>query len=277
MKSLIMLKKIKLSIEFLSPFVKSKPIAGIVLGTGLGGFEKSMKTQHKIAYKDIPYFPTSTVEGHEGNLIIGEIKGKQVVALQGRFHFYEGYSMQEIIYPIRVLKLLGIKYLFVSNASGGMNPKFKIGDIMLIIDHINLMPNPLIGPHEPIYGPRFPDMSKTYDNALVEKAEEIAYKNEIKIFKGCYVAVTGPTFETPKEYEYFRLIGGDNIGMSTVPEVIAAVQMGIKCLAISVITDLGIPGKITEISHEEVQKAAKEAEWKISLIIKDVISGLKIS
>ena len=269
-----MLEKIKESIEFLSPYLRRKPVAGIVLGTGLGGFEKKMTIHHKIYYKNIPNFPVSTVEGHAGNLIVGEVGGVPVLVLQGRFHFYEGYTVQEIIYPIRMMKLLGIKYLFLSNASGGMNPNFEIGDIMLISDHINLMPNPLIGRHEPIFGERFPDMGEAYDMELRAKAKKIAEEKGIKMHEGCYVAVTGPTYETPKEYEYFRIIGGDNIGMSTAPEVIAARQMEIKCLAISVITDLGIPGKIQKLTHADVQKAAKNAEWKVSDIVMALISAL---
>ena len=270
-----MLKQIEDTAGFLNEFISEVPLAGIILGTGLGDFDKEIETEVVIPYKDIPNFPVSTVEGHAGNLIYGRINKMPIIAMQGRFHFYEGYSMKEIIFPIRVMKYLGIKYLFVSNASGGMNPEFNIGDIMIITDHINCMPNPLIGKHYQEFGERFPDMSNAYDKELVIKAKEIALKKEIKVHTGCYVAVTGPTFETPKEYEYYRTIGADNIGMSTVPEIIAAVQMGIRCFALSVITDLGIPGSIDKITHNEVQAAAKKAEWKIAGIIKSLISELK--
>lgn len=269
-----MLTKFKESTDFIIPYLPEKPKAAIVLGTGLGGFEKEITITKKINYSDIPNFPISTVEGHQGALIIGHINNVPVIAMQGRFHFYEGYTMEEVIYPIRLMYLLGIEYLFLSNATGGMNPSFKIGDIMVINDHINLMPNPLIGKHNPEFGPRFPDMSEPYDKSLIKRSLEIAKTNNIKLHEGCYVAVTGPTYETPKEYEYFRIIGGDNIGMSTAPEAIAAAQMKIKCFAISVITDLGIPGMIEKVTHEEVQKAANEAEWKISKIIQQLVSEL---
>ncbi len=270
-----MLKKIDESIGYLTKIIQQKPVMGIILGTGLGGFAIELKIKNKIPYSEIPHFPVSTVDGHEGNLLVGELSGIHVIAMQGRFHYYEGYSMEEIIYPIRVMKNLGVESLVLSNASGGMNPEFEIGDIMIINDHINLMPNPLIGKHYEEFGPRFPDLSEAYNKDLISMAINIANKENIKIHQGCYVAVTGPTYETPKEYEYFRIIGGDCIGMSTVPEVIAACQMQMKCFAVSVITDLGIPGKIEKITHEEVQQAAMKAEWKIAAILKKMAEKLK--
>jgi purine-nucleoside phosphorylase len=269
-----MLEKIKESIDYISNKTDIKPTVGIILGTGLGELANEVKISCSINYSDIPHFAHSTVEGHDGKLIIGELGGKQVVVMKGRFHYYEGYSMEEVTYPVRVMKYMGIKSLFVSNACGGMNPDFSIGDIMVITDHINLMPNPLIGKHYEEFGARFPDMSKAYDKKLIELADNIAAANGIKLQKGCYVGVTGPTLETPKEYQYFRIIGGDVVGMSTVPEVIVANQMGIPCFAVSVITDLGVPGKIKEVTHEEVQLEAHKAEPKLALLVKNIIHSL---
>ena len=269
-----MLERIKSTASYIQDKTKFQPEVGIILGTGLGGLVKDIKIEHTLDYEDIPGFPVSTVEGHHGRLIFGELGGKKIVAMQGRFHFYEGYPMEMVIFPVRVLKYLGIKNLFVSNASGGVNPDYEIGDLMIINDHINLIPNPLIGPHNPEFGARFPDMSEAYTPALIAKAKDIAQKNNLKIQEGCYVGTTGPTFETPKEYQYFRIIGGDTVGMSTVPEVIAARQMGIPCFAISIITDLGVPGKIVEVTHEDVQKVAAQAETKMTLIMEELISQL---
>ena len=269
-----MLERIKSTVSFIQNKTKFNPEVGIILGTGLGGLVKDIKIEHTLNYEDIPGFPVSTVDGHHGRLIFGELGGKKIVAMQGRFHFYEGYPMEIVIFPVRVLKYLGIKTLLVSNASGGVNPDYEIGDLMIQNDHINLIPNPLIGKHIPEFGARFPDMSEPYDLKLIEKAKEIAKKNNLKVQVGCYVATTGPTFETPKEYQYFRIIGGDTVGMSTVPEVIVARQMGIPCFAISIITDLGVPGKIVEVTHEEVQKVAAKAEKKMTLIMEKLISQL---
>ncbi len=269
-----MLERIKSTVSYIQDKTKFQPEVGIILGTGLGGLVKDIKIEHSLDYDTIPDFPVSTVDGHHGRLILGELGGKKIVAMQGRFHFYEGYPMEMVTFPVRVMKFLGIKTLFVSNASGGVNPDFEIGDLMIQNDHINLIPNPLIGRHIPEFGARFPDMSEAYDPALIEKAKEIAKKNNIKVQVGCYVATTGPTFETPKEYQYFRIIGGDTVGMSTVPEVIVARQMGIPCFAISIITDLGVPGKIVEVTHEEVQKVASKAETKMTLIMEELISQL---
>jgi purine-nucleoside phosphorylase len=269
-----MLEKVKETTSFIQSKIKFQPEIGIILGTGLGGMIREIVDQQVIEYQSIPNFPVSTVEGHSGKLIFGILGGKKVVAMQGRFHFYEGYSIQQVIFPVRVMKFLGIRHLFVSNASGGVNPDFEIGDLMIINDHINLIPNPLIGPHNKEFGVRFPDMSEPYNHTLIEKALTIAQNSGIKIQIGCYVGVTGPTLETPKEYQYFRIIGGDAVGMSTVPEVIAARQMGLPCFAISIITDLGVPGKIVKVTHEDVQSVAQVAEPKMTLIMKELVSGL---
>jgi purine-nucleoside phosphorylase len=269
-----MLEKIINTAAYIQNKVKMVPEAGIILGTGLGGLVKEISIKHSLPYEEIPDFPVSTVEGHHGKLIFGELGGKNVVAMQGRFHYYEGYTMQQVTYPVRVMKYLGIKTLLVSNASGGVNPDFEVGDLMIITDHINLIPNPLIGAHTPEFGPRFPDMSKSYDASLVKRAEEIAKKHKINYRLGVYTAVTGPTLETPSEYKHFRIIGSDAVGMSTVPEVIVARQMGIPCFAISIITDLGVPGKIVKVTHTDVQRVAEQAEPKMTLLMKELVASL---
>lgn len=267
-------------IESTATFIKQKtnnfvPEFGIILGTGLGGLVNEIEAEFILPYESIPNFPISTVEGHSGKLIFGKLSGKNVVAMQGRFHFYEGYTLQQVIFPVRVMKLLGIQRLFVSNASGGVNPDFEIGDLMIQTDHINLFPgNPLIGANDKRFGPRFPDMSEPYDHKMIALAKTIVEKLKIKVVYGIYVGMSGPTFETPAEYKYVRNIGGDTVGMSTVPEVIAARHMGIPVFAMSVITDLGVPGKIVEVSHAEVQKVAEIAEKKMTLIIKEIIKQL---
>ncbi|MDA0889603.1 MAG: purine-nucleoside phosphorylase [Bacteroidetes bacterium] len=269
-----MLQTIKESATFLKERTNYKPQVGIILGTGLGGLVAEIEIEHSISYKDIPHFPVSTVEGHSGRLIFGNLGGKQVVAMQGRFHFYEGYSMEKVTFPVRVMKFLGIKHLIVSNASGGVNPDYEVGDLMILSDHINLIPNPLIGSNIDELGPRFPDMSESYCKNLITKAENIAKANKIPVQKGVYVALTGPTLETPSEYKYMRIIGGDTVGMSTAPEVIVARHMDIPCFAMSVITDLGVPGKIQKVSHSEIQKIAEIAEPKLTLIIKELIASI---
>ncbi len=269
-----MLKAIKETAEFIKNKLPGTPDAGIILGTGLGGLAGEIQVEKELPYRDIPNFPVSTVEGHDGRLIFGTLGGKKVLAMKGRFHYYEGYSMQQIVFPVRVMKFLGIKYLFLSNASGGVNPDFEVGDLMIITDHINLLPNPLIGEHIPEFGPRFPDMSHTYSADLIRMAEEIARENHFPVRKGVYTATTGPTYETPAEYNYFRTIGSDAVGMSTIPETIVAHQMGIPCFAISIITDLGVPGKIEKITHESVQEVAARAERKMTLIMKTMIERL---
>jgi len=269
-----MLEKIKETASYIKEKIDFQPEVGIVLGTGLGGLVNEMDIRFERDYQAIPNFPVSTVEGHKGRLIFGMLGSKRVVAMQGRFHFYEGYTMHQITFPIRVLKFLGIQYLLLSNASGGVNPDFDIGDLMILEDHINLLPNPLIGYHTEEFGPRFPDMGTTYSSELIKKAEQIAEKNSIPVKKGVYTATTGPTYETPSEYKYFRIIGSDTVGMSTVPEIIVAHQMGIPCFAISIITDLGVPGKIEKITHEGVQEVAEMAEQKMTLIMKELIASL---
>jgi purine-nucleoside phosphorylase len=245
------------------------------LGTGLAGLGSEITPECILEYTDIPNFPVSTVEGHHGRLIIGHLGDKPVIAMQGRFHFYEGYGMAEVVFPVRVFFKMGIKNLFVSNASGGVNPDFEIGDLMILNDHINLFPtNPLIGPNINELGTRFPDMSETYDKKLISKAFEIGQTNDIKLQQGVYAGLTGPCLETPAEYLYIRHIGGDAVGMSTVPEVIAARHMGMKCFAMSIITDLGVPGKIVKVTHADVQRVAEVAEPKMTFIMKSLINQL---
>lgn len=248
------------------------PETAIILGTGLGALVDHITEKKYIPYTEIPNFPVSTVEGHSGNLIFGRLGNRQVIAMQGRFHYYEGYDMKEVTFPVRVMKQLGVKTLFVSNAAGGMNKEFRVGDIMIITDHINLFPeNPLRGKNYEELGPRFPAMTEAYDKRLVAAAEEIAAKKGIRVMKGVYVGTQGPTFETPAEYEYFRIIGGDAVGMSTVPEVIVANHAGMKVFGVSVITDLG--GKdVTDVpTHEEVQKAAEAAQPYMMEIMRELI------
>lgn len=270
-----MLEKIKQTANYLKERTNFQPEAGIILGTGLGNLGNEIKAEHAIPYEEIPNFPVSTVEGHSGQLIFGELGGKKVVAMQGRFHFYEGYDMNECVFPVRVMKFLGIETLFVSNASGGVNPDFEVGEIMIISDHINLFPtNPLMGKNYEELGPRFPDMSEPYDLKLIARAEKIAANNNIKVSKGTYAGLSGPTLETPAEYNYVRIIGADAVGMSTVPEVIAARHMGIPCFGFSIVTDLGVPGKIIEMTHEIVQGIAREAEPKMTLIIKELLKTM---
>jgi len=269
-----MLQTIKKTDSFISNKTKFNPEIGIILGTGLGGLVSEINIQHSIPYNEIPNFPVSTVEGHSGRLIFGTLGNKNVVAMQGRFHFYEGYTMEKVTFPVRVMKLLGIKNLIVSNASGGVNPDYKIGDLMILDDHICLIPNPLIGENIDELGPRFPDMSESYDKNLIKLAEDIAAENNLPVQKGVYIALTGPTLETPAEYKHMRIIGGDTVGMSTAPEVIVARHMNIPCFAMSVITDLGVTGKIQKVTHEEIQKVSEVAEPKLTLIIKELISKI---
>jgi purine-nucleoside phosphorylase len=270
-----MLEVIKQTESFLRSKVKNIPEIAIILGTGLGELVKEIDIQSEISYEEIPNFPVSTVEGHSGKLIFGTLGGKPIIAMQGRFHYYEGYDMHQVTFPIRVFQALGIKYLFVSNAAGGMNSSFEIGDIMLIEDHINLFPeHPLRGKNFNELGVRFPDMSEAYDKKLRQMVSEIAKENNIKLQYGVYVGTSGPTFETPAEYNYFRIIGGDAVGMSTVPEVIVANHAKMKVLAFSIITDLGVIGKIVEVSHEEVQEAAKIAQPKMAYLMQEVLKKL---
>jgi purine-nucleoside phosphorylase len=269
-----MLEKIIETTEFLKSKGIVNPEAGLILGTGLGALSIKIEKSLVIDYRDIPNFPVSTVEGHDGKLIFGNFGNKKIVAMKGRFHYYEGYSSEQIALPIRVLKYLGIRHLFLSNAAGGVNPTFQIGDIMIITDHINLMPNPLAGQNDDRIGVRFPDMSEPYDRSLIDKAVRIAGDNHINIQKGVYLGTPGPTFETLAEYKYFRKIGADSVGMSTVPEVIVARHMKLPCFAVSIITDLGIEGKIEYITHEMVQNEAEKAEARMTTIMTELISSL---
>lgn len=249
------------------------PETGIILGTGLSGLGREIDVKFSIPYGEIPEFPVSTVQGHPGRLLFGLLGGKPVVAMQGRFHYYEGWTMSEVVLPVRVFKFLGIQRLFVSNACGGVNPGFETGDLMILNDHICLFPNPLIGRNIDELGPRFPDMSEPYDHALIARAKDIAAKHGITVRTGCYVGLTGPTLETPAEYRYVRIIGGDAVGMSTVPEVIAARQMGLPCFAMSVITDMGVEGRIEKTTHEMVQRVAEKAEPKLTTIMRELIAS----
>lgn len=269
-----MLDKIKITTEYIQSRTSVKPEIGIILGTGLGALVEEIEIIDSISYEDIPNFPVSTVEGHSGRLIFGKLGGKSVVAMQGRFHYYEGYNMKQVTFPVRVFKFLGIERLFVSNASGGVNPDFEIGDLMILNDHINLFPeNPLHGPNIPELGVRFPDMSEPYCKDMITKAKEIASTNKLKVVEGIYAGLTGPTLETPAEYKYMRNIGADTVGMSTVPEVIVARHMKIPCFAVSIITDLGVPGKIVEVTHEDVQRVAEEVQPKMTTIMTELISS----
>lgn len=266
-----MLEKIKKTADFLKERMHTQPETAIILGTGLGSLANEITEKYEIKYEEIPNFPVSTVEGHSGKLIFGKLGNKDIMAMQGRFHYYEGYSMQEVTFPVRVMKELGIKTLFVSNASGGTNPAFEIGDLMIITDHINYFPeHPLRGKN--LYGDRFPDMSEAYSKELIQKAIQIAKEKGIKVQQGVYVGTQGPTFETPAEYKLFRIFGADAVGMSTVPEVIVANHCKIKVFGISVITDLGVEGKIVEVSHEEVQIAADAAQPKMTTIMRELIN-----
>ena len=270
-----MLEKIKATATFINDRVKKPIDAGIILGSGLGGLVNEIVIELTIPYSQIPDFPVSTVEGHSGQLIFGQLGGKNVLAMQGRFHYYEGYSMKEVTFPVRVMKMLGINTLFVSNASGGLNPTYNVGDVIIISDHINFFPeHPLRGRNINELGTRFPDMNKTYDLHLRNKAKAVALKNGIAVKEGVYVGVSGPTFETPAEYLMFRHLGADIVGMSTVPEVIVARHMEMTVFGISIVTDSGVPGQIVEISHEEVQEVAMKAEPNMTLILKELVAGL---
>lgn len=260
---------------FILKEVVTAPDTAVILGTGLGDLVNHIEITKELEYKNIPNFPVSTVEGHSGKLIFGKLGGKYTMAMQGRFHYYEGYDMKQVTFPVRVMRELGVKTLFVSNAAGGMNKEFKVGDVMVITDHINLFPeNPLRGKNYEELGPRFPAMTEAYSKGLIGMADDIASEDNIRLMHGVYVGTSGPTFETPAEYEYFRVIGGDAVGMSTVPEVIVANHAGMTVFGVSVITDLG--GKdITEVpTHEEVQKAAIKAQPVMTHLIKEMLKRL---
>jgi purine-nucleoside phosphorylase len=267
--------KITESVEFINQKSNIKPKIAIILGTGLGRLVEDIKEKEIIPYSDIPNFPISTVQGHGGNLVLGKLENKEVVAMQGRFHCYEGYNLKEVTFPVRVMKKLGADVIIISNAAGGMNRFFKRGDLMLITDHINLFgDNPLIGPNDEELGLRFPDMSEAYDRKLVELTLKVALKEKIKLHQGIYVGLTGPTLETPAEYRFLIKIGADAVGMSTVPEVIVANHMGMKVLGISCITDLAINGVIVKTGLEEILKAASNAEPIMTKLVKKVIQKI---
>jgi purine-nucleoside phosphorylase len=267
--------KINEALEVIRKKTKEQYQIGIILGTGLGGLVKEIKIEHQFDYSELPHFPLSTVESHNGKLIFGKIGDKSVVAMQGRFHYYEGYSMQQITFPVRVMKFLGVQHLLVSNACGGMNPLFRRGDVMLMVDHINLLgDNPLIGKNEDDLGPRFPDMSEPYALDLIKLAEDAALENKIKLQKGVYVAVPGPNLETKAEYRFLRATGADVVGMSSIPENIVANHMGIKVLGISIVTDECFPESLKPVNVEEIIATAMEAEPKMTLIMKEVIKRI---
>lgn len=266
-------------IQETASFIRSKinhaPVAGIILGSGLGDLAKVVEADVEISYTEIPNFPQSTVEGHAGKLIFGTLKGRQVVLMAGRFHYYEGYNMQEVTFPVRVMKALGVETLIVSNAAGGMNPDFKVGDIMFIKDHINQFPDhPLRGKNDDRLGTRFPDMSEPYNLGLLTKAKDIARRLDIPVHEGVYIGLQGPTFETRAEYHWLHVIGGDAVGMSTVPEVIVAIHGGMKVFAASIITDLGIRDELNVITHEEVLQAANAAAPKLAAIVSELVKTI---
>ena len=265
--------KVQETVAFLQSKGITKPDYGIILGTGLGSLVDNIEVEIRLPYEEILNFPVSTVEGHSGELIFGNLAGKKVLAMKGRFHYYEGWDMQQVTFPVRVMKYLGIDNLIVSNASGGVNPNFKVGDIMIISDHVNFMPeHPLRGQNDKRFGPRFVDMHEPYSQKMIAKMEAIAAENNIKIQKGIYLALQGPTFETPAEYMMVKAVGADAVGMSTVPEVIVAKHMGMTCFGISVITDMGGEGHVVAVSHEEVQQVAKIAEKTVAKLVKQFVS-----
>jgi purine-nucleoside phosphorylase len=263
------------ALRFLRTRTAMQPGIGIILGTGLGGLVKELQPEVVVDYGDIPHFPISTVESHHGKLIFGTLGNKQVVAMQGRFHYYEGYTMQQVTFPVRVMKFLGVQTLLISNAAGGMNPQFSRGSIMIITDHINLQgDNPLIGPNDDTIGPRFPDMSEPYSRALITLAEEVALDLKIKTERGVFVAVPGPNLETRAEYRFLRFIGADAVGMSTVPEDIVAVHMGLRVLGFSIITDECFPDSLQPAKVEEIIAVANATEPKLTAIMKRVVERL---
>ncbi len=269
------MEKIREAVSYIQQKCQQQPETGVILGTGLGGLVEKVAISCEIPYDKIPHFPVSTVESHHGRLLFGHLEGKTVVVMQGRFHYYEGYTMQQVTFPVRVMKLLGIKTLLVSNAAGGLNPEFKVSDLMIINDHINLLPaNPLTGPNYDQLGPRFPDMSEPYNRTLIKKGLEISQSLTTTVHQGVYAVVTGPNLETPAEYRYLQTIGADAIGMSTVPEVIVARHMDIPVFAASVITDLCYPGAIEKVSVEKIIAAANKAEPNLTALFRQLIGSL---
>lgn len=268
--------KIQAATAFIQQCSKSVPRIGIILGSGLGALAGEITAEVTLAYTDIPHFPVSTVKGHSGKLILGKLAGKDVIAMSGRFHYYEGYSMKELTFPVRVMKALGAEILMLSNAAGGMNPVFQVGDMMILRDHINLMAeHPLRGANDERLGTRFPDMSEPYCTSLISLASAVAADNQLQVHTGVYAGVQGPSFETKAEYEYLRRIGADAVGMSTVPEVIVGVHAGMKVFALSVITDLGIREENNEITHEEVLEAATAATPKVTALFRGIIAKME--
>jgi purine-nucleoside phosphorylase len=268
--------KIQEALKYVRSCCSSSPNIGIILGTGLGGLVREIKKDRIIDYCDIPHFPVSTVESHKGKLIFGKLSGKKIVAMQGRFHVYEGYTLKQITFPVRLMKFLGVNTLLISNAGGALNPLFRKGDVMLISDHINLLgDNPLIGPNDESLGPRFPDMSEAYNRGLIDIAEKAALALGIRLQKGIYAAMQGPNLETAAEYRFLRTIGADAVGMSTVPEDIVAVHMGIKVLGISILTDECFPDALRPTSLKSILEAANRAEPKMTAIIKEVVRRIR--
>lgn len=269
------LDKIAETVQFIKNISTKNIDVAIILGTGPGNLADDIENKKVIKYSDIPYFPISKVSGHAGELIIGDLCGKKVLALNGRLNYYEGYNMEQITFPVRVIKALGIEKIIISNAAGGVNPDFKAGDLMIITDHINLLGNnPLIGKNYDEFGPRFPDMSEAYNKNFIELAEACAYELEISVQRGIYVAVSGPNYETPSELKVFRLLGADAVGMSTIPEVIVANHMNIKVLGISCITDMAIADNLEQLEHERVVETANMAMAKFVSLVKGVISRI---
>lgn len=264
-----MWEKVQQTVEFIKSKIDISPEYGVILGSGLGGFTEDIQIEYTLPYRKIPNFPVSTVEGHKGALVFGTIGDKKVMAMQGRFHFYEGYSMQQTTFPVRVMKYLGVKKLIVSNASGGVNPNYAVGDIVLINDHINMMPeHPLRGKNDERFGPRFLNMGEPYSRKLISKARIIAADLGIEVKDGVYMSLQGPTFETLAEYRMVKILGADCVGMSTVPEVIVARHMDLEVFGVSVITDIGHEDSIAEVNHEEVLQAAAKAEPRVRTLIK---------
>jgi purine-nucleoside phosphorylase len=265
-------QKFNEALSYLKARYPHSPQVGIVLGSGLGNFSDELELEAEVDYEKIPHFPVSTVEGHKGKLLFGNLSGKKVVCMAGRFHFYEGYEAEQVVFPIRIMKLLGVRALLLSNAAGGVNPNFKVGDLMIITDHVSFFTrNPLIGKNISEFGPRFPDMSEPYEKDMIQKARDIAKRLKIELREGVYFAVTGPTFETRAEYKLVHALGGDAVGMSTVQECIVASHMNLPVFAMSVITDIGIRDDENKITHEEVLHAAKEAEPNFAAVFREMV------
>ncbi len=269
------IRNLQQTADFIKKSYPHNPSVGIVLGSGIGNLSKEIDIEFQLDYASIPEFPVSTVEGHSGHLIFGKLEGKRIVAMAGRFHYYEGYEVDQVVFPVRLMKFLGVKTLFLSNAAGGLNPSFKVGDLMIITDHISLFTvNPLIGPNAEIFGPRFPDMSEPYKKKLIQKAKHIAETKNIQVREGVYAGVTGPSFESRAEYRLLHMAGADAVGMSTVQETIAAVHLGMDVFALSIITDMGIREEENIITHEEVLTAARQAEPRLTAIFKGLVASI---